>query len=116
MADEVVVGATRRDLVISLVDAQTGAPIVLTGGSAKVQGKSSDLAAVTIDAVMTLTDPANGKVTYSGLGGLVSQANLNTAGILSATYPLRVRYVDAAAKVDYSPQFEIIFKSNPLGT
>jgi hypothetical protein len=116
MADEVVVGSTRRDVIVVLTDATTGLPINLTGGSAKIQGKSPDLAAVTIDAVMTLTDPQNGKVKYAGIGGLVTQANLNTAGITSATYSLRVRFVDATALVDYSPQFEIIFRSNPLGT
>ena len=120
MADEVVVvpaGATsRKDLVVVLIDAVTGLPINLTGGSARLQGKSPDLPAVNIDAAMALTDPANGKVTYSGLGALVTHANLVAASATSAVYQLRVKFTDASAKVDYGPMFELIFKDNPTGT
>lgn len=115
MADEVVVGATRKDLVVVLLDATTGVPINLTGGSAKLQGRSPDLVAVNIDSVMTLTDPANGKVTMASLGALVTHANLAAASIVSAVYKLRVRFTDASAKVDFGPEFELVFKDNPLG-
>jgi hypothetical protein len=115
VADEVVVGATRKDLVVVLIDATTGQPIVLTGGSAKLQGRSPDLVAVNIDAVMTLSNPAVGQVTMPSLGSLVTHANLAAASIQSAVYKLRVRFVDASAKVDFGPEFELVFKDNPLG-
>lgn len=115
MADEVVVGATRRDLVVILVDAVSGVPINLTGGSAKLQGKSPDLPAVPFDAAMTLTDAANGKVTLAGLGSLVTHANLAAVSMKSATYALRVRFVDASSKVDFGTEFEVVYKDNPLG-
>jgi len=113
VADEVVVGASRKDLVVTLVDATTGVPINLSGGSAKMQGKCPDLPSFPFDVVMTLTDPANGKVTYAGLGSLLTHANLG--GLKSGTYTLRVRFTDASAKVDFGPEFELVFKDNPLG-
>lgn len=116
MADEVVVGATRKDLVVVLVDASTGVPINLTGGSARLQGKSTSLPSVPIDVAMTLTDAANGKVTAASLGSLVTHANLSGAGLTNAWYVLRVKFTDATAKVDYGPEFELVFKDNPLGT
>lgn len=120
MADEVVVvpaGAlSRKDLVVVLIDAGTGMPIILTGGSARLQGKSPDLPGTPINVVMTLTNPANGVVTYSGLGTLVTHALLNAAGIVSAVYKLRVQFTDGSSKVDYGPEFELVFKDNPTGT
>lgn len=117
MADEVVVGATRRDLIITLLDANTGLPVNMLGGAAaaKLQGKSSDLPAVTIDATMVITDGAAGKVKFAGMGSLVTHANLAAVPVISATYPFRVKYTDNAALVDWTSIFEVIFKDNPLG-
>jgi len=120
VAYEVVVvpagAVSRKDLKVVLIDANTGQPIVLTGGSARLQGKSPDLPATNIDAVMTLTNPANGEVTYSGLGTLITHALLAAAAITSAVYRLRVKFTDASVKVDYGPEFELVFKDNPTGT
>jgi hypothetical protein len=89
----------------------------MQGGAAaaKLQGKSPDTPAVSVDAVMVIVDGAAGKVKYAGVGGLLTQANLNSATVVQSTYPFRVRYVDNAGLVDYCDIFEIIFKSNPLG-
>ncbi len=112
-ADEVVVGATRKSLVATIVDSD-GAVVNLTGGSVKLQGRSSDLTATTLDVTGTLTDPAQGKVTFSSLGTLVTQALLTAADISEATFRLRLKYTDASAKVDFGPVFEIKWVKDPL--
>lgn len=117
MADEVVVGATRRDLTIVLVDAATGLPINMSGpnAAAALQGKSPDTPLVEVDEPMTIVNGADGLVKLSGLGGLLTQDDLNDATVVSSTYPFRVKYTDNAGKVDFTPIFEVIFRSNPLG-
>jgi hypothetical protein len=113
MADEVVVGATRKNLVATIVDSD-GLVVNLTGGAVRMEGRSSDLPAISLDVAGTLTDPAQGKVTFAALGTLVSQANLTAAGIAEATFRLRIKYTDAAAKVDFGPIFEIKWVKDPL--
>jgi len=112
---QVPVGATRMDLIISLVDPATGAGIDLRGGNARLQGRSPDLPALPLDAGMSLLDAQNGLVRLAGIGGLRSQTQLNDAGVRSAIYALRVRYEDAQGKADYPPEFELVFVANPLG-
>jgi len=114
-ADEVVVGATRRDLLVVLLDAFTGDPIDMTGGTAVLEGKSPDLPAVAINGNMTVQSGPAGEVRYSGLGGLVTHAQLVAANIKSALYRCRVRYT-VGGKTDWGPEFELEFKDTPLGT
>ena len=109
----VVVGATRKDLVVTITDAN-GNPVNLTGGSATLQGRSRDVTAVTINSACTLTDAAAGIVTKADLGSLVSQANLTSAAVKLATFKLRIKYVDNAAKVDFTDEFELIWAQDPL--
>lgn len=113
MADEIVVGATRKSLVATIVDTD-GNVVNLTGGSVKLQGRSSDLSAKTIDATGTLTDPQQGVVTFSSLGTLVTQAELTAATISTATFRCRLKFTDASAKIDFGPAFELMFVKDPL--
>jgi hypothetical protein len=117
MADVVTVGATRRDLVITLLDAITGLPVNMLGGSAaaRLQGKCPELPAVPIDGTMVIVDGAAGKVKFAGMGNLVSHANLAAVSIKSGTYPLQVKYTDNGGLVDFTDPFEVIFRDNPLG-
>lgn len=112
MADEVVVGATRKSLLATIVDSD-GNIVNLTGGNVRMQGRSSDLDAITLDVLGTLVDAAQGKVRFDTLGSLITQSNLTTAGIASATFRLRLKYTDSAAKVDFGPIFEILWFKDP---
>lgn len=111
----IVVGSSRVDLFVSLVDPATGAGYDLRGGAARMQGRSPSLPALPFDVAMTLLDPENGLVGIDSLGSLRTQTQLNDAGVSSAIYALRVRSEDSADLVDYSPLFEIEFVANPLG-
>lgn len=113
MIDEVVVGATKKDLIVTITD-DNGNAINITGGSAKLQGMCPQLPSVNIDYSGTLTDPANGRVTFPQLGTLVTEANLEGAGVNSATYNLRVKYTDSGGKFDYSAEFQIAWKRTPI--
>lgn len=110
MADEVVVESTMRDLVVSLVD-NNNAPINLTGGSARLQGKSAQIV-TTVDVAGALTDPAQGGVTFTGIGALITAANLGSNE--RATFKLRVKYTDASAEWDYSDPFNIDWLAKPV--
>lgn len=111
--DEVVVGATRKDLVFTVVD-DNDAVVNVSGGSVRLQGKSADTPAVVIDMAGTLTDPQNGKVTFAQIGTLVTHANLVSGGVNQSTYLLRVKYTDASAKFDYSAAFNIRWMDTPI--
>jgi len=111
VTDEVVVDSNRRNLVVTLVD-ENGAVIDLTGGSAKLQGQSDDLATPDIDYAGTLTSPAQGEVTFTQIGTLVTAVNLGS--LKKATYNLRVRFTDASTKFDYSPKFQIDWVEKPV--
>jgi len=112
---EVVVGATRRDFVATIVD-ENDEPVNLSGvgASAKLQGRSTDTPLVTIDLTGTLTDPSQGVVTFPSIGSLVTQAQLTTAAVKRSTYKLRVKYTDSAAKIDFTTEFLIIWSQDPL--
>jgi len=111
--EEVVVGATKRNLVVQIVDENSN-PIDLQGGSVKLQGKSSDLPSVTIDVSGTLTSPASGIATFFSIGTLVTSANLSEAGITEATFRLRVKYTDSQPKFDYGDEFQIKWVQTPV--
>jgi hypothetical protein len=111
--DLVTVGSTRRDLVITIQD-ENGNPVDLTGGAVRLQGRSADLPGTTIDVAGNLTSPSIGLVTFSGIGSLVGQSALTSAGKDRATFRLKIKYTDNGAKVDYTDPFEIIWDEDPL--
>lgn len=108
--EEVVVDSTKRALVVTLVD-ENNDPLDLTGGSVKLQGKSDDIV-TTIDYAGTLTDAAQGVVTFTGIGALITAANLGSNK--KATYNLRVKFTDAATKFDYTRKFQIDWVEKPV--
>ena len=116
MAEEIVVVASpavgRKTLVATIVDGD-GNVVNLTGGSVRLQGRSSDLSAVTLDVLGTLTNPSQGQVTFTGLANLITQAQLTAANIASATFRCRLKYTDSAAKVDFGPVFELMWLKDP---
>lgn len=114
MADEVVVGATRKSLVATIVD-DNDAIVDLSGGSVRLQGRSSDLSAKTIDVAGTLTDPAQGRVTFSSLGTIITHADLAGAApaISGATFRLRLKFTDSSGLIDFGPLFEIRWVDDP---
>src|SRR6267142_5740384 len=67
MANEVVIGATRKDLVVYVQD-QNGAPINVAGGSFLLMGTSPDLPNKQVSQAGVITDGPNGKVTWAGIG------------------------------------------------
>lgn len=113
MADQVVVGATKRDLVVTILD-ESGNVVDLTGGSARLQGRSSTLPENEIDVAGVLTDPAQGVVTFAGIGTYVTTEELATLHAEKATFRLRVKFTDASAEFDYGDLFEIEWWQDPL--
>lgn len=112
--DEVVVDSNRRSLVVSLVNTD-GTPIDLgVGGSVavKLQGTSDDLATPSIDYAGTVTDHAQGILTFTSVGLLVTATQLGS--LKKATYNLRVKYTDSTAKFDYTPIFQIDWVHKPV--
>lgn len=112
MADEIVVGATRKNLVATIVDSD-GAVVNLTGGTVRMQGRCASLSGKTIDVAGVITDPAQGKVTFSALGSLVTQAELTAAALTEAIFTLRLKYTDVAALIDFGESFELKWIHDP---
>lgn len=109
--NEVVIGATRKTLVVSLVDDE-GNPVNISGGSVRLQGSSALLPGVTIDSVGAIVDAANGVARWSQLGSLVTTGQL---GALSeAAFRLRVKLTDSASLVDYGPEFSLTWVKPPV--
>lgn len=111
--DEVVVGATRKDLVATIVD-DNGAIVNLAGGSVSLQGRSNDLPAKTINVAGTLTNPAQGQVTFSQIGTLVTHTELSAASVSGATFRLRLKFTDSTSEFDFGPLFELRWVDDPL--
>lgn len=111
--EEVVVGATKRELIVTIVD-ENNVPVNLTGGSVRLQGKSSDLPGINIDQPGVLSDPANGVAKWAQLGTFITSGQLTTAVIDEATYKLRIKFTDAAAKFDYGDFFQIKWSQTPV--
>ena len=112
MATTLVVGSNRRDLIVTLKN-DDGSVVNLTGGSARLQGKSTQ-GTPNLDILGTLEDAANGVVRFSQAGTFVTAAQLATAAQATATYHLRVKFVDSAAKTDYGPAFEMTWTQTPV--
>lgn len=110
---EVVVGSTRTNLLVTVVD-ETGAPINITGGSVRLQGTTNDIPNNTIDVAGVIHDAVNGVAKWSSIGG-TSFVTTNELGALSeATYNLRVKFTDSNALVSYGPEFQITWKKPPV--
>lgn len=112
---EVVVSSTRPSLQVTVTD-RNGVPVDLTGASAapRLQGKSAEVPAVTIDLVGTIVGAASGRVDFTSLGTLVTHAQLVSAGVTQGTFTCRVKWFDAAAKWDYGDPTYLRFSDTPI--
>ena len=108
---EVVVGATRKDLRVTVVD-EFGNPVDITAGFVRLEATSEDLPTVEIDEAGTLYDPANGVAQWAEIGTFVTDADMGSK--LEATYVCRVKYTDAAGKFDWGPKFSLTYVQAPL--
>lgn len=113
MADQVVVGATKRDLVVVILD-EDGDPVNLTGGAARLQGRSSVLTEKVLDVAGILSDPAQGRVTFPGIGAYVTSEDLAALHAEKAPFRLRVKFTDVAGEFDYGDLVEIEWWQDPL--
>lgn len=107
----VVVGATRKELRVQLKDAD-GVPLNLPSATARIQGKSRELTGTPIDVAGSLYDAGNGVFRWVGVGSWIDSVDLGS--IPHADYTLRVRFVDNAGLVDFSPELVIRFERDPL--
>lgn len=104
-------GTGRKDLKVTVVD-EFGVPINITSSTVRLQGESLDLPAVPLDVAGTLLDPSNGVARWASIGTALTIANLGA--LEDATYVFRVKLTDAAAKVDFGPEFSLKFIRTPL--
>jgi hypothetical protein len=113
MATEIVVGSTRRDLVVTLTD-EDGVPINLSGAqSLRLQGISTELPSKIIDVVMALVSSGtDGKVKKTSIGSLISHSDLGS--LSQAVFSFRVYFKDSSGLIDYSPLFELLFVHPPI--
>lgn len=117
MADEIIVGATKKSLVVTVED-DNGNAVDLRGGAVKLQGHSGELPTSNLNVAGALTDAQNGVCTWAQLGGAsyVTEGALTAAGVTSATYACRVKYTDSATLVDYGPLFNLTWLAPPIAT
>lgn len=101
----VVVGASRKQLIVPIVDAQ-GAPIALSGATARLKGWSLDLPGYSIDLVGVVTDGPGGLVTFSSIGNLVTTDILGAKW--EATFTCTVEWQDVDGK-DYTEDLALRF-------
>lgn len=107
----VVVGATRKDLYVTLVD-ELGTAINIAGSTIRLQGKSLDLPSIPLDVAGAISDAPGGVAKWTGIGSYVTHGNL--AGAPQAKYTFRVKLTDAATKIDFTPEFDIIWHDQPV--
>lgn len=110
---EVVVGATRKQLLITVTD-EDGNPVAITGGSVKLQGTSADLPGNTLDVDGTIHDGPNGVAKWASLGGTDFVTLAELGSLPEATFVCRVKFTDATSLVDYGPEFAITWKKPPV--
>jgi hypothetical protein len=102
MADAtIVIGATRPKFRPTITDAQ-GNVVAITGGIVRLQGTSEDLPESPIDVAGTIYDGANGVPQWLSLGTLIDLTDLGEKP--SATYVMKVKYIDAAAALDWTEE------------
>jgi hypothetical protein len=116
VADEIVIGATKRSLVVTLEDEDGNAIDLGATGSAKLQGHSGELPDDDLDEAMTVTNAGSGEVTLLSLGTLVAEADLVDVTITSATYRCRVKYTDSAGLIDWGTAFDLTWVLPPILT
>lgn len=110
---EVVIGATRKELRVTLTDAD-GLPLNITGGTVKLQGKSADLPSKTLDVAGTIHDGPNGVAKWTSLGGTGFVTTGDMGAVSEATFTLRVKFTDTSSLVDYGPEFMVTWKKAPI--
>ena len=111
----VTVGTTRRDLVVTIVDANGNVvSLSATVGNHLLQGRSTDAPLVTINTAASAVNTGTGEITFGNIGALVTQANLTTAGQKKAQFVLQVKYIDNVAKVDFIEKFGLLFDQDLL--
>lgn len=110
MADEIVVGSTRRNLRVALVD-ENDDPISLVGAhEVQLQADEDD---ADVDVAMNVVGTGNtGEVEYVSIGSVIDYGDLGGADSKSIRF--RVYFEDAAGLKDYSEQFELQFVSPPI--
>lgn len=114
VVSEVVIGATRKELRVTLVD-EDGNVIPITGAqSLKLQGKSADLPGKTLDVTGAIHDGPSGIAKWTSLGGTGFVTTGDMGALAEATFKVRVKLVDAGGLVDWGPEFEITWKMPPV--
>lgn len=106
MADQIVVGATRKDLIITIQD-DTGANVNITGGTVALTGSSLDLPSKTLNVTGTITDGPNGVCKFASIGGTSFVTSGDMGAKKLATFDCRVKFTDSGAKIDYGPSFQL---------
>jgi hypothetical protein len=109
---EVVVGATGKDLEITLVDERKRV-IPITGGRVWLQATSLDLPGVTLDVEGAVVDGPNGLVKWEGIGDPTTYISGAELTATPALFVCRVKYRDAAGKYDWTPEFLIQWVAAP---
>lgn len=107
---EVVVGATRKEIRVTIID-EYNLPIDISGGSVKLQGTSLDVAKE-IDIAGAIHDGPNGVAKWTSAGTILVIGDLESKP--EATFKLRVQFTDAATKIDYGPEFSIQWVEAPV--
>lgn len=112
---EVVIGATRKKLLITVTD-ENLAPIPITGGAVALQGTSADIPGNTLDVAGTILDGPNGVAQWTQLGGTGFITTGELGSLTQATYVCRVKFTDTVGGglVDYGPEFSITWKKPPV--
>jgi hypothetical protein len=109
---EAVVGSTRKTLKVVLLD-EDDLPINITGATVlHLQGTSPDLPGVQLDVAGTIFDGPSGVAQWQQVGTFVTGGQLGSKP--SATFNLRVKLVDASAKLDYGPVFQFTWFPTPI--
>lgn len=105
----VYIGATLKELRITLLDEQ-GSPRVITGGTVKLQGKSGDLPSKTLDVSGSIYDGPNGVARWTSLGGTGFVTTGDMGGLSAATFNCQVKFTDSGGNIDYGPEFQLEWK------
>lgn len=105
-------GASRRVYEAQILD-EDDLPVNLVGGAAKLQGVSGDVTTkLNLDG--TVYDGALGKVRWSGMGAMLTEAELDSKP--SATFTFRIWYRDASGLEDFTDEFRWQFLPAPAVT
>jgi hypothetical protein len=109
VVSEVVVGATLKELRITIID-EDGNPRAITGGTVRLQGKSADLPSKTLDVAGNIYDGPNGVARWTSLGGTGFVTTGDMGSVSRATFTCQVKYTDSGGLIDFGPEFEIVWK------